>query len=118
MGCVSLQFCGLCDEPIEADDDRGMVERVEQNGPRKGQVTRIAAHARCIAERFECPDCPGECETADLPVWLRPYNCRHVSDTQRRIRTLAFREHVDSYPPANVATADSAQRDLRPKETP
>ena len=33
-----------------------------------------------------CPDCEGPCEMAELPVFMRPYRCRHVTDADRRIR--------------------------------
>lgn len=41
---------------------------------------------------IDCPDCSGECEIADVPTWLRPYNCRHVTDADRRARDVAFSE--------------------------
>jgi hypothetical protein len=37
-------------------------------------------------------DCDGPCEMADLPIWLRPYYCRLVTNVERRARDLAWQE--------------------------
>lgn len=51
-------------------------------------------------ETVTCPDCPGECEMTDLPTWLRPFNCRFVSDTDRRVRTIASETCLTCHGPA------------------
>ena len=37
-------------------------------------------------------DCDDGCELAEMPVYMRPYRCRHVTATIRRARDIVFNE--------------------------
>lgn len=57
-------------------------------------------------------ECKDACGMTDLPVWLRPYWCRHLTDEDRRIRRIVFAERVESPPTDLPQYAGPANRPI------